>query len=119
MATEKASRVHLKAAEGQALGEAAMRGAGYDQDEAQILAGHVMDAALCGYEYFGLPKLLNIIDDPLFGAPRRPVSIIKDFGAAVLLDGGDNTGMIALHQADGDRDRTGYHARPGARLSCQ
>ncbi|MDE0808588.1 MAG: Ldh family oxidoreductase [Alphaproteobacteria bacterium] len=98
-ATKKASRVHLMAAEGQALGEAAMRGAGYDRDEAQILARHVMDAALCGYEYSGLPKLLNIIDDPLFGAPRQPVSVIKDSGAAVLLDGGGNTGMIALHRA--------------------
>ncbi|MDG2286081.1 MAG: Ldh family oxidoreductase [Alphaproteobacteria bacterium] len=99
MATEKAARVHLTAAEGQALGEAAMRGAGYDEDEAHILALHVMDAALCGYEYSGLPKLLNIIDDPLFMAPRRPFSIVKDSGAAVLLDGGDNTGMIALYRA--------------------
>jgi len=99
MATEKASRIHLTAAEGQALGEVAMRGAGYDGDEARILALHVMDAALCGYEYSGLPKLLNIVDDPLFRAPRRPFSIVKDSGAAVLLDGGNNTGMIALHRA--------------------
>jgi LDH2 family malate/lactate/ureidoglycolate dehydrogenase len=99
VATENAMRVHLTAAEGQALGEAAMRGAGYDAEEAHILALHVMDAALCGYEYSGLPKLLNIIDDPLFKAPRRPVSVVKDSGAAVLLDGGDNTGMIALHRA--------------------
>ena len=99
MTTEKASRVHLTAAEGQALGEAAMRGAGDDRDEARVLARHVMDAALCGYEYSGLPKLLNIIDDPLFKAPRRPIRVVKDSGAAVLLDGGDNTGMIALHRA--------------------
>ena len=38
MATEKASRVHLTAAEGQPLGEAAMRGAGYNEDEARFLA---------------------------------------------------------------------------------
>ena len=99
MATENASRVHLTATEGQALGEAAMRGAGYDEDEARILARHVMDAALCGYEYSGLPKLLNIVDEPVFKAPRRPVSIVKDSGVAVLLDGGDNTGMITLHRA--------------------
>jgi LDH2 family malate/lactate/ureidoglycolate dehydrogenase len=99
MATKITSRTHLTATEGQALGEAAMRGAGYDRDEARILTLHVMDAALCGYEYSGLPKLLNIVDDPLFKASRRPFSIVKDSGAAILLDGGDNTGMITLHQA--------------------
>ena len=92
-------RVKLLAAEARALGEAAMRGAGFDAEEASILTDHVMDAALCGYEYSGLPKLLNVIDDPKFKAPRRPLAIIKDSGAAVLLDGGDNTGMIALKRA--------------------
>jgi|GEM_PF-2439712 hypothetical protein len=38
MATKKASRVHLTAAEGQALGEAAMRGTGYDEEEIRFLA---------------------------------------------------------------------------------
>ena len=39
-----------------------MRGAGYDADDARILTDHVLDAALCGYEYSGLPKLLNVVD---------------------------------------------------------
>jgi LDH2 family malate/lactate/ureidoglycolate dehydrogenase len=43
-------RVRLSAAEAHALGERAMRGIGYDRDEARILADHVIDAALCGYE---------------------------------------------------------------------
>jgi LDH2 family malate/lactate/ureidoglycolate dehydrogenase len=99
MANQESARVRLTAAEGQALGEAAMRGAGYDAEDARILADHVMDAALCGYEYSGLPKLLNIVDDPLFNAQRRPLSIVKDSGAAILLDGGENTGMVALYRA--------------------
>jgi LDH2 family malate/lactate/ureidoglycolate dehydrogenase len=92
-------RVHLTVAEGQALGEAAMRGAGYSGEEARILTDHVMDAALCGYEYSGLPKLLNVVVDPKFHLPGRPISILKDNAAAVLLDGGDNTGMIAAFRA--------------------
>ena len=92
-------RLKLSAPEAQALGEAAMQGAGFDAEEARILTDHVMDAALCGYEYSGLPKLLNVIDDPKFKVPRRPIAIIKDSGAAALLDGGDNTGIIALKRA--------------------
>ena len=64
-------RVRLSVAEAQDLSERSMRGIGYDAEEARILADHVMDAALCGYEYSGLPKLLNIVRTP--GASRNRV----------------------------------------------
>ena len=88
-------RVRMTVAEARAHGEAAMRGAGFDAEEAGILTDHVLDAALCGYEYSGLPKLLNVIDEPRFGKPRQPVSVMKESGATALLDGGNNNGMIA------------------------
>ena len=53
-------RVHLSVDEARALGERALRGIGYDAEEARIIADHVIDAALCGYEYSGLAKILNI-----------------------------------------------------------
>ena len=92
-------RIRMTAAEARAHGEAAMRGAGYDADEAWILTDHVLDAALCGYEYSGLPKLLNVVDAPSFRKPRRPVSVVKEAGATALLDGGNNNGMIAGYRA--------------------
>ena len=92
-------RVRMTAAEARALGEAAMRGAGFDDDDARILTDHVLDAALCGYEYSGLPKLLNVVDEPRFGQPRRPVTVIRETGAAALVDGGNNNGMIAAYRA--------------------
>ncbi len=92
-------RVHLTVAEARALGEAAMRGAGYDAEEARILTDHVLDAALCGYEYSGLPKLLNVIDAADFHLARRPVAVVRDTGAAALIDGGNQTGMIAAYHA--------------------
>ena len=52
-----------------------MRGIGYEPEEARILADHVIDAALCGYEYSGLPKLLNVADHPRFKAPRSPMRV--------------------------------------------
>jgi LDH2 family malate/lactate/ureidoglycolate dehydrogenase len=92
-------RIHMTVAEARSLGEAAMRGAGYDTDEAYILTDHVLDAALCGYEYSGLPKLLNVVDYPHFRQPRQPVSVVRETGATALLDGGNNSGMIAAYRA--------------------
>src|SRR5215469_13462110 len=92
-------RVHLSVTGARALGEAAMRGAGYDQDEARILTEHVLDAALCGYEYSGLPKLLNVVDYPDFKLPRKPVTVVRESGATAMLDGGNNTGMVAAYRA--------------------
>lgn len=92
-------RIHLSVTEARSLGEAAMRGAGYDEEDASILTDHVLDAALCGYEYSGLPKLLNVIDAAEFKLPRRPVSVIRESGASAMIDGGNNTGMVAAYRA--------------------
>ncbi len=92
-------RIHMAVAEARAMGEAAMRGAGFDEDDARILTDHVLDAALCGYEYSGLPKLLNVVDYPEFKLPRRPVSVVRETGATALLDGGNTTGMVAAYRA--------------------
>src|SRR5262245_49039600 len=92
-------RVRLSVADARELGEGAMRGIGYDAEEARILTDHVIDAALCGYEYSGLPKLLNVADSSRFKAPRRPVSLVKDTGVSVLFDGGNQNGMLGMYYA--------------------
>ena len=73
-----------------------MRGIGYDPEEARILADHVIDAELCGYEYSGLDKLLNVADYPRFKAPRGPMRVVKETSVSVLFDGGNQSGMLAL-----------------------
>lgn len=52
-------RIHLSVDEARALGERALRGIGYDAEEARIVTDHVIDAALCGYEYSGLATSLR------------------------------------------------------------
>jgi hypothetical protein len=79
-------RIRMTVADARTLGEAAMRGAGYDDEDARILTDHVLDAALCGYEYSGLPKLLNVVDAPQFRQPRRPVSVLRETGSTAVLD---------------------------------
>ena len=49
-------RLRLNVADARDLAEGALRGIGYHNDEARIIADHVIDAAMCGYEYSGLAK---------------------------------------------------------------
>ena len=92
-------RVHLSVAEARALSERAMRGIGYKLEEARILADHVIDAALCGYEYSGLPKLLNVADYPRFKAEHQPMRVLKETSVSVLFDGGNQSGMLGMYYA--------------------
>jgi len=92
-------RIRLTVDEARALGEAAMRGVGYDEPDARILTDHVLDAALCGYEYSGLSKLLNVVDAAEFRLSRRPIAVTRQTGATAMLDGGSNTGMVAAYRA--------------------
>ena len=76
-----------------------MRGIGYAADEARILADHVVDAALCGYEYSGLPKLLNVAEHPRVRLPRSPLELVKETSVSALYDGGNQNGMIGMYHA--------------------
>jgi LDH2 family malate/lactate/ureidoglycolate dehydrogenase len=92
-------RVHLSVDEARALGEGALRGIGYDPAEARIIADHVIDAALCGYEYSGLAKILNIPEHRRFREPRQPMRVLHETAVSALYDGGNNNGMVAMHHA--------------------
>src|SRR3984893_18282117 len=90
-------RVHLNVDEARDLGERAMRGIGYDPEEARIVTDHVIDAALCGYEYSGLAKLLNVPEHRRFSHPRQPMRLLRETEVSALYDGGNNNGMLALY----------------------
>src|SRR5919106_1001204 len=92
-------RVRLTAPEAQALSEEALRGIGYDAEEARIIADHVMDAALCGYEYSGLPKILNVAEHRQLRQPRRPMRALRETPMSTLFDGGNNNGMVTMYRA--------------------
>ena len=81
-------RVRLSVVEARAHSERALRGIGYDAEEAQIVADHAIDAALCGYEYSGLAKILNIPEHRRFKRPRLPMSVLRETEISTLYDGG-------------------------------
>jgi LDH2 family malate/lactate/ureidoglycolate dehydrogenase len=92
-------RVRLSVVEAREHSERALRGIGYDAEEAQIVADHAIDAALCGYEYSGLAKILNIPEHRRFKAPRRPMSVLRETEISTLYDGGNNVGMLVMYRA--------------------
>lgn len=94
-----AGRVHLTVEDARALGEAALRGIGYSEEEARIVADHCIDAAICGYEYSGLAKILNVPESSNFKKPRRPITALHETDVSIALDGGNNVGMFALYRA--------------------
>jgi LDH2 family malate/lactate/ureidoglycolate dehydrogenase len=99
MPTNTTERVHLTVGDARTLSEQAMRGIGYEPEEARILADHVIDAALCGYEYSGLPKLLSVADHPRFKARRSPMRALKETSVSVLFDGCNQSGILGMYHA--------------------
>jgi LDH2 family malate/lactate/ureidoglycolate dehydrogenase len=92
-------RIHLSVDEARSLGERAMCGIGYDPEEARIVTDHVIDAALCGYEYSGLAKLLNVPEHRRFALPRGPLRLLHQTEVSALYEGGNNVGMLAIYHA--------------------
>ena len=103
-------RIRLSIADARELAEGALRSIGYDNDEARIIADHVIDAAMCGYEYSGLAKILNVAESEHFRLPRRSMQVLRETEVSLAFDGGNNVGMLALfHAAQATIQKTAAH----------
>lgn len=92
-------RVRLDVEGARRLAVAALHGAGYEAPQAAILAAHMLDAALCGYEYSGLPKILQIVDNPKRRQGTTPMRELHATPVSALIDGGNHSGMLAMDHA--------------------
>lgn len=99
MTAAKDARVSLTCAQAQALALEALGAIGYTPAQAQVIADHLVDAALCGYEYSGLPKILQIAANPKAKQPTTPIKALHDTPVSTLLDGGNHSGMLAMDRA--------------------
>jgi len=91
--------VRMTVAEATALGESALKRLGYPDDEASIIVGQLVDNALCGYKFAGLPRILAIAGDRKTREARTPVRLVHETPVSALLDGGNNVGYIAAYRA--------------------
>jgi LDH2 family malate/lactate/ureidoglycolate dehydrogenase len=92
-------RIRLSIEQARHLSERALKGIGYDAEEATIIADHVIDAGLCGYEYSGLPKILNVAEHRRLREPRKPMQAVRETEVSALYDGGNNVGMVTMFRA--------------------
>jgi len=91
--------VRLSVNEAHVLGERALIELGFTSEHAAIVAAHLVDASMWGYEFAGLPRILVIAERPELKKPRTPVSIVKETSVSALLDGGNNVGYVSLLRA--------------------
>ena len=91
--------VRLTAAEATALGERALKSAGYSGEDARIIVDQLVDNALCGYKFAGLLRILAIAGDEKTRKARSPVKVVHETPVSALLDGGNNVGYIVAYRA--------------------
>ena len=96
---DRPDTVRLTVAEATELGERALQRVGYSGEDARIIVDQLVDNALCGYRFAGLPRLLAIAGDERTGHKRTPVRIVHETPVSALLDGGNNVGYIAAYRA--------------------
>lgn len=91
--------VRLAEGEARALGEGALQRIGYPIDEARIIVDQLIDNALCGYKFAGLPRILAIAGDQKTRKARTPIRAVHETPVSAMLDGGNNVGYIAAYRA--------------------
>lgn len=91
--------VTLSVVDATALGEKALRAIGFNAEQARVTTDHLVDAALCGHRFAGLPRILTINEDPRSRAPRTPVKVVHETPVSAMMDGGNHIGYYAVHQA--------------------
>src|ERR1700726_1376534 len=90
--------VRLSVSGARALGEAALGRIGYGGGDARIIVDQLIDNALCGYRFAGLPRILAIARDAKTGAARQPIRVVHETAASALVDGGNNVGYVAVYR---------------------
>ena len=91
--------VRLSVAASTTLGERALGRVGYSGEEARIIVDQLVDNALCGYKFAGLPRILAIASDPRTREPRTPPKIVHETPVSALIDGGNTVGYISAYRA--------------------
>ena len=86
--------------EARVLAERSMVAVGHTQEEAQIIADHLIDCELRGVEFGGLARALSIIEHITETTPaRRPITITRETSSSASIDGGDQVGYLVANRA--------------------
>ena len=85
----------------QAFAAAIFRAAGSAKPEANIVAGHLIEASLMGHDSHGLIRISKYVDWVKAGhvIPNRHMDLVSDRGAVVLVDGCFGYGQVIGREA--------------------
>jgi LDH2 family malate/lactate/ureidoglycolate dehydrogenase len=72
---------------------------GYSGEHARIIVDQLVDNALSGYRFAGLPRILAIAGDKKTREARMPIGIAHETPLSALLDGGNNVAYVVAYEA--------------------
>lgn len=87
--------ITLSIGDARRLVETAMGASGYNAEDSDIIADHLIDCELRGLSFGGLPRALSIIDR-LNATPEanRPITLLRETPVSAAFDGGDQVGYL-------------------------
>ena len=92
--------MRLKIEDARTLVERVMVVQGYGDEDAAVIADHIIDCELRGVNYGGLPRVVSIVERlQRTGPPRRGVELVHETPVSARLAGHDNLGYVVARKA--------------------
>jgi LDH2 family malate/lactate/ureidoglycolate dehydrogenase len=86
--------MELKIEEAKGLAIDILTSRGMRHDYAGMVADHLVDAAMAGHAFAGLPRVLALVEALEKKPPAAPVTVLREDRQSALIDGGDNNGYV-------------------------
>lgn len=98
MVPPEPDKLNLTAAEAATHAENGLQRIGFGEEEARVIAAHLVEAELMGYAAFGLTRVLTIAEHPRAKEARRPIAITHETPVSARIDCGNHVGMYAIQR---------------------
>jgi LDH2 family malate/lactate/ureidoglycolate dehydrogenase len=85
--------------EATSLAMTALEALSYTKEESQIISDHLLDAALRGYKFAGLPRILEIGEKMKTRPKRTAMKTVHETPISATIDGGENVGYLSVYHA--------------------
>src|SRR5437660_9887003 len=86
--------MELKIEEAKGLAIDILASRGMRRDYGGMVADHLVDAAMAGHAFAGLPRVLALVEALEKKPPASPVTVLREDHHSALIDGGDNNGYV-------------------------
>jgi delta1-piperideine-2-carboxylate reductase len=92
--------VRLTIREARQLVERVLAKLDHDEQDAALIADHLIDCELRGLGYGGLARAISIAERvQRTGDRRRPIAVLHESPVSARIDGGDHIGYVVAHRA--------------------